>query len=165
MRRRKMKEIISSALTFLLFFLVQSAYAAKDVAVPKRCTPEVNQGIANLIASQTRRDVDNIMVCGIAAQKTRLQSGGRHGSHHITTISAQLPNGQSVNVQVVTNDALDGVVTAQKGDPVFAYGQGYVTHGLWAAGIHDVHCSTHPGADNGWVIIAGAKTPSSCPGH
>jgi hypothetical protein len=54
-------------------------------------------------------------------------------------------------------------VTAQVNDPVFAYGQGYVTHGRWAAGVHDVHCSTHAGADNGWVVVAGVKTPNSCP--
>lgn len=103
------------------------------------------------------------MVCGVATEKTRLQSGGHHGPHHITTISVQLPGGRTVNVQVVANDALDGIVTAKQGDPVFAYGQGYLTHGPWVAGIHEVHCSTHPGADNGWVVVAGVKTPKSCP--
>ena len=148
-----------------LFFLsaAQAAVAAKDVPVPASCTPGVNQGIANLIASQTRQDVDNIMVCGVATQRTTVQSGGPHGSHHVTTISAALPNGQTVSVQVVTNDALDGVVVAQPHDPVFAYGQSYVTHGRWVAGVHDVHCSTHAGADNGWVVVAGVKTPKSCP--
>jgi len=70
-----------------------------------------------------------------------------------------------VNVQIVTNDDLDGPVTARPSDPVFAYGQGYISHGFWSAGIHDVHCSTHPTADNGWVVIAGVKTPQSCPSH
>ena len=103
------------------------------------------------------------MVCGVATQKSRFQQGGRHGSHHVATIAVQLPNGQAVNVQVVSNDDLDGVVTASANDQVFAYGQGYIAHGLWAAGIHDVHCSTHPTADNGWVVVAGRKTPSACP--
>jgi hypothetical protein len=85
-----------------------------------------------------------------------------HGSHHVTTISVQLPNGQNVKVQVVTNDDLDGVVTVSPNDQVDAYGQGYLTHGLSVAGVHDVHCSTHPGADNGWIVVAGVKTPSSC---
>jgi hypothetical protein len=153
-------------LVFLVLSLsATAALAARDVPVPSACTPQVNQGLANLIASHTNRDVDNIMVCGVATQKSRVQSGGPHGSHHVTTIAAQLPNGQTVNVQVVTNDDLDGVVTASPNDPVFAYGQGYLTHGLWAAGVHDVHCSTHPGADNGWVVVAGVKTPSSCPTH
>jgi hypothetical protein len=31
-----------------------------------------------------------------------------------------------------------------------------------AAGIHDTHCSTHPGADNGWVVVNG-ENPESCP--
>jgi len=141
------------------------AVAARNVAVRARCTPRVNQGMADLIASGTRRDVDNIMVCGTAIEKTRVHRGGPHGSHHITTIAAPMPNGQTVNIQVVTNDDLDGVVTTQPNDPVFAYGQGYISHGFWAAGIHDVHCSTHPGADNGWVVVAGVKTPSSCPGR
>jgi hypothetical protein len=162
-----MRNIIRYALFLLLLlsclYVIQPAHAANNVPVPASCTPDVNQGIANLIASQTRKDVDNIMVCGVATQKTTLQPGGPHGSHHVTTIAVQLPNGQTVSVQVVTNDALDGVVTAQVNDPVFAYGQGYVTHGHWAAGVHDVHCSTHAGADNGWVVVAGVKVPSSCP--
>jgi hypothetical protein len=133
--------------------------------VPATCTPQVNQRLAEIIASQTRRDVDNVMVCGTATQKTRLQAGGRHGDHHITTIAVPLPSGQTVNVQVVTNDDLDGVVIARAADPIFAYGQAYVTHRPWAAGIHDVHCSTHPAADNGWVVVAGVKTPRSCSGH
>jgi hypothetical protein len=152
------------AILFTLALLAaQCAFAAKNVPVPSSCTPQVNQSLDNLIASGTRRDVDNIMVCGTATQKTRLQAGGRHGNHHITTIAVPLPSGRTVNVQVVTNDDLDGTVTAQVNDPVFAYGQGYIAHGPWAAGIHDVHCSTHPGADNGWVVVAGVKTPRSCP--
>jgi hypothetical protein len=139
-----------------------AGFAANDVPVPAVCTPEVNQGLGSLIASHTTRDVDNIMVCGVAKQKSRVQRGGTHGSHHVTTLAVQLPNGQSVDVQVVTNDDLDGVVTASPNDQVFAYGQGYLAHGLWVAGVHDVHCSTHPGADNGWVVVAGVKTPSSC---
>lgn len=147
----------------LAFLSGSFAFAAKDVPVPASCTPQVNQGLSELIASGTRRDVDNVMVCGVAAQNTRIQSGGRHGTHHITTIAVQLPTGQTVSVQVVTNDALEGVVTAQKGDSVFAYGQAYLTHGPWVAGIHEVHCSTHFGADNGWVVVAGVKIPKSCP--
>lgn len=152
---------LASASLVLLFTL--PAFAARDVPVPTSCTPQVNQGIAELIASHTRKDVDNIMVCGIATQKSRVQHGGPHGDHHITTVAAKLPDGETVQVQIVANDALDGAVTAQANDPVFAYGQGYVTHGLWAAGVHDVHCSTHPGADNGWVVVAGLKSPESCP--
>lgn len=160
-----MRYAIGCVWMLVLVFAAGPAAAARNVPVPSRCTPQVNQGMADLIASGTRRDVDNIMVCGLAIERTRVHRGGPHGSHHITTIAAQLPNGQTVNVQVVTNDDLDGVVTAQPNDAVFAYGQGYISHGFWAAGIHDVHCSTHPGADNGWVVVAGVKTPASCPGR
>ena len=160
-----MRLVIRCAALLILGLSALPARAARNVPVPARCTPQVNQGMADLIASGTRRDVDNIMVCGTAIERTRVHRGGPHGSHHITTIATPMPNGQTVNVQVVTNDDLDGVVTAQPNDPVFAYGQGYVSHGFWAAGIHDVHCSTHPGADNGWVVVAGVKTPVSCPGR
>jgi hypothetical protein len=155
--------IRSLLLLAFLCFSVTAAFAAKDVPVPAVCTPSVNQGLAKLIASHTTKDVDNIMVCGVAKQKSTVQGGGPHGTHHVTTIAVKLPNGTTVSVQVVTNDDLDGVVTALPNDQVYAYGQGYLTHGLWVAGVHDVHCSTHSGADNGWVVIAGVKMPSSCP--
>lgn len=138
------------------------ALAAKDVPVPASCTPAVNRGLQELIRSHTRRDVDNVMVCGVATENSRVNRGGRHGSHHIVTLAVQLPDDGEVRVQVVSNDELDGPVTASANDKVFAYGQGYIAHGPWAAGIHDVHCSTHPGADNGWVVINGTKTPRSC---
>jgi hypothetical protein len=160
-----MKITVFFALLFALGDAVPSARAARNVPVPAQCTPAVNQDLANLIASNTRRDVDNIMACGVAIEKTRIRRGGPHGDHHVTTISAPLPSGQPVHVQIVTNDDLDGPVIAREGDPVFAYGQGYVAHGFWSAGIHDAHCSTHPRADNGWIVIAGVKTPAACPGR
>ncbi|KAA6464904.1 hypothetical protein DYQ86_02815 [Acidobacteria bacterium AB60] len=147
----------------LLFCTTGAAFAAKDVPVPTSCTPQVNAGLAQMIAQHPTRDIDNVMACGIATQRSRVQRGGPHGSHHVTTIAVTLPDGQKVNVQIVTNDDLDGPVVVQVNDPVFAYGQGYISHGLWAAGIHDTHCSTHRGADNGWVVVAGVKTPKSCP--
>jgi hypothetical protein len=150
----------------MMLWLLLSAplvFAAKDVPVPTACTPDVNQSLADVIASHTRKNVDNVMVCGTATKKSRLQAGGPHGNHHVTTLSVELPGGQKVNVQVVTNDALDGVVVASANDQVFAYGQAYIAHGLWAAGVHDVHCSTHPTGNNGWVVVAGVKTPASCP--
>jgi hypothetical protein len=160
---RKLMQVRLWLVMLSLCFSAAGAFAAKDVPVPASCTPQVNQGLANLIASHTTKDVDNIMVCGIATGKSRFQGAGQHGSHHVTTVAVPMPNGQTVNVQVVTNDDLDGVVIAQPNDPIYAYGQGYLTHGLWVAGVHDVHCSTHPGADNGWVVVAGKKTPTSCP--
>ncbi len=160
-----MSPSIRCAVFFSIAFAATTLVAQRNVPVPATCTPQVNQRLADIIASQTRRDIDNVMVCGVATRKTRLQAGGRHGDHHITSIAAPLLDGQTVNVQVVTNDDLDGVVVARPNDPVFAYGQAYVAHGPWAAGVHDVHCSTHPGADNGWVVVAGVKTPQSCSGR
>jgi hypothetical protein len=161
----RIRHVTWYALFVFSLVATRPALAARDVPVPSRCTPQVNEGLANLIDSGTRRDVDNIMVCGVAFEPTRVHRGGPHGDHHVTTISAQLPNGRTVHVQVVTNDDLDGVVTARANDPVFAYGQGYISHGFWTAGIHDVHCSTHRGADDGWVVVAGVKTPRYCPGR
>jgi len=68
------------------------------------------------------------------ATGTRVNSGGAHGSHHIITLNVTLPVEGAVKVQVAINDS------------------------------HDVHCSTHPTADNGWVVVNGVKTPSSCGG-
>lgn len=102
------------------------------------------------------------MVCGTAVGKTVLQSGGANGAHHIITLAVTLPNKRAIKVQVVINDSLDGVITASAGDKVAAYGQGYINHGQSQAGVHDVHCSTHPTADNGWVVINGKTVTPAC---
>ena len=147
-----------------MLLMAQMSFAGgRDVAVPSQCTPQVNRGLQEMIRSHTRRDVDNVMVCGVASQHSQVRHGGPHGSHHVISLAVDLPDDGRVEVQVVINDDLDGPVNARAGDPVFAYGQGYIAHGRWVAGIHDVHCSTHPGADNGWVVVAGQKTPQSCP--
>lgn len=147
---------------FALFLNGLFCFAAKDVPVPSTCAPQVNRGLEELIRSNTRRDVDNIMVCGVASQHSRVNRGGRHGSHHVISLAVDLPDDGRVEVQVVVNDDLVGEVEANQGDQVLAYGQGYIAHGKWAAGVHDVHCSTHPGADNGWVVVSGRKAPASC---
>ena len=141
-----------------------SAAQGRDVPVPSACTPAVNQKLAQMIQDHPRAYVENVMVCGVA-KGTRVNSGGRHGSHHIITLTAQLPAGNSVLVQIAINDSLDGPVSASAGQQVYAFGQGYISGGQWAAGVHDVHCSTHPAADNGWVVVNGVKTPASCPAH
>jgi hypothetical protein len=114
-----------------------------------------------MIHDQPRGYVENVMVCG-TAEGTRVNSGGRHGSHHIITVHAPLPDGRNVRIQIAVNDSLDGVVNASRGDQVLAYGQGYISGGGWAAGIHDVHCATHRSADNGWVVVNGTKAPIYC---
>jgi hypothetical protein len=148
--------IVASALISL-----PASAQGRNVPVPGACTPQVNSRLQQMIHDQPHGYVENVMVCGIA-EGTRVNSGGKHGSHHIITVEAPLPQNQTVLVQIAINDGLDGVVSAAHGDRVFAYGQGYISGGRWAAGIHDVHCSTHRAADNGWVVVNGSKTPASC---
>lgn len=122
----------------------------------------MNQRLQEVIREQPRGYVENVMVCGIAT-KTTVNRGGRHGSHHLISLTVQLPNDGTTSVQIAINDALDGPVSASPGAQVFAFGQAYITHGAWSAGVHDVHCSTHPAAENGWVVVSGVKTPAFCP--
>jgi hypothetical protein len=138
----------------------------RDVPVPASCTTEVNQKLAELVARQTRENVDNVMVCGVTISPSRTQRGGEHGSHHILPLQVSLPGAGSKLVEVVINDDLDGVVAAPKGAKVFAYGQAFFDEGSrFAAGIHDVHCATHRTADNGWVVVNGVKSPANCPAY
>jgi hypothetical protein len=142
------------------------ARGGRDVALPQSCTPEVNQKLAGLLTQQTQQNVDNVMVCGTTISPSRTQRGGAHGSHQILPLVVNLPGAGSKLVEVVTNDDLDGVVTAPKGAQVFAYGQAFFDQGSrFVAGIHDVHCATHRTADNGWVVVDGAKAPASCPAY
>lgn len=148
----------------LLFGLSASiALAQNDVPVPQSCTPQVNQKLGSLLDAGQLRTVDNVMVCGITASSSRTQSGGKHGSHQVLPLRVAFPDGNTRLVEVVTNDDLDGVVTAPVNAQVFAYGQAFFpSRGHFAAGVHDVHCSTHRGADNGWVVVNGQKYPTSC---
>lgn len=135
----------------------------RDVPVPAICTPEVNQKLAKLLAQQTQESVDNVMVCGVTISPSRTQRGGEHGSHQVLPLLVNVPGARSKLVEVVTNDDLDGVVTAPKDAQVFAYGQAFFpARGGFVAGIHDVHCATHRTADNGWVVVNGLKSPASC---
>ena len=149
-----------SALVLLLLALLGPPAQAKDVPVPSSCSPQVNAKLQSVIDEHSR-DVDNVMGCGIAVG-TSYRSGGPHGPHHIITLDVMLPQDGKARIQIAINDDLDGAISAKAGDQVFAYGQGYSTTGRWKAGIHDVHCSTHRSADNGWVVVNGAKTPQSC---
>lgn len=141
----------------------ESVGVDRDPMVPSACTPSVNQKLAGLISSMPTQPVDNVMVCGITVSSSRTQYGGRHGDHQILPLRVTMPDGNVRLVEVVTNDDLDGRVTAGRGSAVFAYGQAFFpTRGRFVAGIHDVHCSTHRGADDGWVVVDGVKHPSSC---
>jgi hypothetical protein len=137
---------------------------AQNVAVPPSCTPEVNAPLGNLLAANRTGEVDNVMVCGTTISASRTQRGGPHGDHQILPLRVRFPDGSAQLIEVVTNDSLDGRVTAPVRATVFAFGQYFNDGpgGHFAAGIHDVHCATHAGADNGWVVVNGVKYPPSC---
>ena len=142
---------------------LSSAWAQNNVPVPQSCTPQVNEKIGTLLSSDEKQSVDNVMVCGITVSPSRTQSGGPHGSHQILPLRVTFPDGNTRLVEVVTNDDLDGVVTAPVNAQVYAYGQAFFpSKGRFVAGVHDVHCSTHRSADNGWVVVNGQQHPASC---
>jgi hypothetical protein len=151
---------------FVCTALPIAAIPATDVPVPASCTPAVNAELATLVTDGSPRELDNVMVCGVATRATYFQrSRGYAGSHHVTSVSAPISTGGSILVQIVTNDSLDGIVTAQAGDAVYALGQFYQTterQRPYAAGIHDTHCATHRGADNGWVVVNAKRWPAHC---
>jgi hypothetical protein len=143
---------------FLALFL-----AANNVPVPSVCTPEVNRKLAGLIARGPSRPVDNVMVCGVALSSSHTQRGGPHGDHQIIPVLVTFPDRTTHPIEIVTNDALDGRITAPARAAVFAYGQAFFDRtGKFAAGVHDTHCSTHRGADNGWVTVNGVRFPKGC---
>jgi hypothetical protein len=137
---------------------------AENVPVPETCTKAVNARLSELMRKRDRAPTDNVMVCGEAVGNSHRQKGHKHGDHQIIPVLATMPDGSKRPIEVVTNDELDGKVTAKKGDMVFAFGQVFFDNlHDFAAGIHDVHCSTHKGADNGWVVVNGVKSPANCP--
>jgi hypothetical protein len=143
--------------------LASTGFAATDVPVPATCTPQVNAVLADLIQSDHTGSVDNVMVCGVTVSASRTQHGGPHGDHQIFPLRVTTPGGDVRLVEVVSNDDLDGRVTAGPNTPVFAYGQAFFpSKGRFAAGIHDVHCATHHGANNGWIVVNGDKHPTTC---
>jgi hypothetical protein len=156
-----MRSIFAAALTSALVAIGTCA-PAEDVAIPARCTPAVNGPLARLIAAGHAGAVDNVMVCGTTIGPSRPQRAGAHGGHQLLPLRIPVAGGRFVPVEVVTNDDLDGRVTARRGAAVFAYGQYFHTTARqrpFVAGIHDVHCATHRGADNGWVVVDGTKYP------
>ncbi|MBX6358919.1 hypothetical protein [Pseudacidobacterium ailaaui] len=163
MLKRMCKPFLYIAFLFVVSLVASGANAQRDVSVPQSCTPQVNQKLGDLLSAGQSHAVDNVMVCGITVSSSRTQRGGRHGSHEVLPLRVQFPDGSTHLVEVVTNDDLDGMVTAPVNAQVFAYGQAFFpSRGRFVAGIHDVHCATHRGADNGWVVVNGQKYPSSC---
>jgi hypothetical protein len=156
------------------------ALAAGTRSVPNTCTGAVNQELVRFVTASTgssEAQRDNIMACGTATRPSFSQHSSKrtnHGGHQVLSLSAPTPDGQKILVEIVTNDELDGYVSAATGDAVFAYGQAYIPSpnehrpgGVhFAAGVHDTHCSTHRSADDGWVVVAGKRYPQgSCALH
>jgi hypothetical protein len=156
----RMRSILAAVLSAALG---ACAPAATNVAVPAHCTPAVNGRLARLIAEQHADAVDNVMVCGTTIGPSRPQRLGRRGAHQLIPLRVPLADGgRFALVEVVTNDDLDGRVTAPRGATVIAYGQYFRTTDRqrpFVAGVHEVHCATHRGADNGWVVVDGTKYP------
>ena len=98
-----------------------------DVPVPANCSAQVNEKLAGLISAGQSSAVDNVMVCGITVSSSRTQHGRAHGDHQIFPLRVTMPGGDVRLVEVVSNDELDGKVTAGPNTAVFAYGQAFLS--------------------------------------
>jgi hypothetical protein len=158
-----MRSILAAALSASLTALGACSGSAGDRAVPAKCDAAVNAALAKLIADASPGPVDGVMVCGTAFGPSRPQRAGPRGGHQLIPLQVPLDAvGRGALVEVVTNDTLDGRVTAPRRATVFALGQYFRTTARQApfvAGIHDVHCATHRGAANGWVVVDGVRYP------
>lgn len=157
-----MRNIAGAVLGIALVATGACSARATDVPVPAHCDAAVNAPLAELIAQQHAGTVDNVMVCGTTIGPSRPQRRGRRAAHQVIPLRVPLGGGRSALVEVVTNDDLDGRVTAPRGAHVSAYGQYFLTTDRqrpFVAGVHDVHCATHRGADNGWVVVNGTRFP------
>jgi hypothetical protein len=147
-----MRSLIAAALSAVLVTTGACSASAKNASVPTSCNAAVNAQLAQLMDEQHDGPVDNVMVCGTTFGPSRPQHAGAHGGHQLIPL----------RVPIDTTDALDGRVTAPRGAHVAAYGQYFLTSSRqrpFVAGIHDVHCATHRGADNGWVVVNGVRYP------
>ena len=156
-----MRSFLAAAFYVALVALGACA-GAKDVAVPNHCDGVVNAQLTQLIEERHDGAVDNVMACGTTIAPSRPQRRGPRGGHQLIPLRVPLADGRTALVEVVTNDDLDGRVTAPRDAHVAAYGQYFLTterQRPFVAGIHDTHCATHRGADNGWVVVDGTKYP------
>jgi hypothetical protein len=158
----------------ILALAIPSFAATKPV--PSACNASVNAGMAAFIAqhqgSSQEAHQDNVMLCGTMLMDSFGQNAGRsgHGGHQVLLVSAPSSSG-TLTIEVDTNDILDSVVSAQKGDQIYVYGQAYLDPGTHrkrgftlAAGLHEPHCATHRGADDGWIVVNGQRYPKgACP--
>jgi hypothetical protein len=159
-----MRSLLTTTLIVTIAFggALSGCARGQGAAVPARCTPEINAELARLIATDGHLTVDNVMVCGTTIARSRVIHS-RYGTHHVLPLSVPLPGDGTVPVEVVANDDLDGPVEAPRSATVIALGQLYIpAHGRFVAGLHDVHCATHRGAENGFVVVDGRRYPPHC---
>ena len=149
-----------------------SSFAATK-SIPDRCIPDVNAGLLSFLHDQSgnpNAQLNKVMVCGKAIEASFEQpaTSAGTGAHQVILLAAPAPDGTTVTIELVMNDALGGIVSAATEELVFAYGQAYITssrdirldniHPL--AGIHDTHCATNSYMDDGWVVVNGRHYPT-----
>jgi len=160
------------SLILAALILASTSALAATKPVPASCTPEVNATLLQFLhdnRGDSHAQLDNVMVCGTAIADSfeqRASSTGT-GAHQVILLSVPTSDGSKVTVEIVSNDSLDGVVSASKGDTVYAYGQGYITSSRDirklihpVAGVHDTHCATNSHMDDGWVVVNGTRYPA-----
>ena len=158
---------------FASLLLCSSAALAATKPVPSSCTPEVNAPLVHFLhdnASNPSAQLNNVMVCGTATVASFEQPASHTGTgaHQVVLLTINTPDGPVV-VEIVSNDALDGIVQAAAGDAIYAYGQAYITsaHDIRLGkfhpkvGIHDTHCATNTHMDDGWVVVNQKHYPAA----
>lgn len=160
------------SLVLATLILVSTSALAATKPVPTSCTPAVNTTLLQFLhdnSGNSHAQLDNVMVCGTAIADSFEQgaSSTGTGAHQVILLNVPTSDGSKVIVEIVSNDSLDGVVNASKGDTVYAYGQGYITSSRDirkrihpAAGVHDTHCATNSHMDDGWVVVNGTRYPA-----
>ena len=160
------------SLVLATLILVSTSALAATKPVPTSCTPEVNTTLLQFLhdnSGNSHAQLDNVMVCGTAIADSFEQgaSSTGTGAHQVILLNVPTSDGSKVTVEIVSNDSLDGVVNASKGDTVYAYGQGYITSSRDirkrihpVAGVHDTHCATNSHMDDGWVVVNGTRYPA-----
>lgn len=140
--------------------LLGCAHPGAGSTAPATCTADANAALAALVANRDPGPVDAVAVCGTTIGPSRPQRAGAHGGHQLLPLRVPLPGGGSALVEVVTNDTLDGRLTAPRDATIFALGQYFHTSERqrpFVAGIHEVHCATHRGAADGYVVVNGRR--------
>lgn len=146
-------------LSFLTLSVTERVEAvhAETSAARGRCSPSANSTLSAFVAKAIPAHVDDVQVCGVAAAPTKhLPARDGSGPHHLTSVWAPIGRGRRLLIAIFTNDDLDGIVVAKRGENVSALGQAFLMwpqEGPFVAGLHDTHCATHIGAADGWIRV------------